>query len=172
MQLEYDPLKAGAMSQLQGEGDAAFKQNGRPELYEVAYKSDIEEKSMLELLGKLVAPLATLQELCHSEEIVGDNTREMLDSIRFLFKADHYREEKEVRVVQMLYQGAGAGQYERKIDEGWIPPRFYLEMPENFKFNEVILGPRASRVPDWQLWLKDQNVPNCWKSKIRYGKSD
>ena len=72
--------------------------------------------------------------------------RELLDDIRFLFKADHYKEEQEVRVVEMRYSWKDGTQAldQIQVDTEQIPPRFYLETSKDFRFSEVILGPQSA----------------------------
>ncbi len=102
---------------------------------------------------------------------------ELLDSIRFLFKENHYSEEKEVRVIQLRYgEKDETSESKVEVDAESIPPRFYVEAPENFRFNEVILGPRTERYQEWEQWLKaeakkqDRSI-DIKRSKIKYGKS-
>ena len=97
--------------------------------------------------------------------------RELLDDIRFLFKADHYKEEQEIRVVKMRYSWKDGTQEldQIQVDTEQIPPRFYLETHENFRFSEVILGPQARGVPKWKRRLKKRNIKAA-QSKIPYGK--
>ncbi len=109
--------------------------------------------------------------------------RELLDSIRFLFKSDHYKEEEEVRVVRMSYYAGNEEKPEYRVDMDQIPPRFYLEMPGDFRFSEVILGPNTrSRVPEWEQWIREierekenkgvKVTPlKIRQSKIKFGRS-
>ena len=63
--------------------------------------------------------------------------RELLDNIRFLFKASHYKEEQEVRVVQFCYYDENMSQEPNriKVDTEQIPPHFYLDAHDNFRFD-------------------------------------
>jgi len=113
-------MKIGPMSGLeyvakQGEPTS---QNNPPALYEVVYKSEVgksesDKHSKLpgERLEELASSLKEINALLdrhkeHKETLVR-LVRELLDRIRFLFKADHYREEQEVRVIQMSYDTGG-----------------------------------------------------------------
>ena len=98
---------------------------------------------------------------------------ELLDSIRFLFKERYYRHEKERRVILLRY-GERDKSLESQIkpDTDSIPPRFYMEAPENLRFNEVILGPNAKHVQQWKRWFEAQNENiEIYQSKIPYGES-
>ena len=97
--------------------------------------------------------------------------RELLDNIRFLFKASHYKEEQEVRVIQFCYYDENVSQEPDgiKVDTEQIPPRFYLDAHDSFRFDEVILGPEAHGVREWKQWLKKRGI-KAKKSEIKYGK--
>ena len=102
---------------------------------------------------------------------------ELVDSVRFLFKESHYYEENEVRVIQWRYGETNeSSESQIKVDAENMPPRFYLEAPENFRWDEVILGPRTERYQEWEQWLnakvKEQNRSiDIKQSGIKYGKS-
>ena len=173
------------------------KQPGKPDLYKIVYSDEnLKPFSPAELLSlrgysdegtnrglskelkKLAESLKQIKK--HTEEEKGNVTKEklrelvrdLLDTIRFLFKARHYREEKEVRVVQVRYDEENTTQDEDGIhvDTKQIPPRFYLETQENFRFSEVILGPQTRGVPEWKRWLKKRDI-KVDQSEIHYGKS-
>ena len=131
-----------------------------PELYRVIYKSETDADDMRESLDGLSTKLEEIAQFIDSYTSVKDEltilVREVLDSIRFLFKADNFKDEEEVRIVQMSYYTDNSGQSERKIDEEYFPPRIYLEMPDNIRFSEVILGPKSGKLIEWQLWLKEK----------------
>ena len=140
-----------------------------------------EEKAhrgLSEKLNKLAESLKQIKK--HIDEEKDDNSkkklrelvRDLLDTIRFLFKARHYREEKEVRVVQVRYDEENTTQDEDgiQVDTEQIPPRFYLETDETFRFSEVILGPQTRGVPEWKRWLKKRDI-KVDQSEIHYGKS-
>ncbi len=152
----------------------------RPALYRVVYRND--EGNFNEDLT------AELQELSESLKQVeanvvkgtSDTTEELrklvcelLDSIRFLFKKDHYREEQEVRIVEIRNEDRSE---EMKadgviVDTEGIPPRLYIETGDSIRFDEVILGPEARGIYEWKRWLKGQNATLVvTKSQIEYGK--
>ena len=175
----------GAMQQLQSKllmpvGDTINpekRQPPKPDLYEIVYRDNESNQELSEELNELAESLKQIKGHIQERD---DNSikklkqlaRDLLDPIRFLFKASHYREEGEVRVVQVRY-------YEEKkttqepadiqVDTEQIPPRFYLETHENFRFSEVILGPQARGVPEWKRWLIKRDI-KADQSKIPYGK--
>ena len=171
------PLGIGAMAQMQGQ-QSSVRQPTKPALYSIAYRSDCTEKKELSsALGALATSLGginTFYEKLEDDEQkkrLAKLVRELLDDIRFLFKANHYREEREVRVVHVSYYEENMMQEQDgiKVDTEQIPPRFYLETHKNFRFSEVILGPKTRGVQEWQRWLKEQGHDKVEPSEIKYG---
>ena len=152
------------------------------DLYKIHYreKRDNELKEELKKLGEQLETMKKFIEGVRAEETKDALRRlvcELLDSIRFLFKESHYREEKEVRVIQLRYgEKDESSESKIEVDVENIPPRFYTKAPENFKFSEVILGPRTERYQEWEQWLKaeakkqDRSI-EITRSEIKYGKS-
>lgn len=166
----------GSVAYLDDKFEDVREFNPLPGLYRVVYQGDLEKEGMLNALRGLVPPLEKIGALCNSnaisdsqKSIAVGTVRQMLNSIRFLFKADHYKEEREVRLIRMPYQESGRERQERKVDVAGMPPRFYWEIRKKIRFDEVILGPKAGRVPEWQQWLEEREIANCRKSEIRYG---
>ena len=119
-----------------------------PMLSNVVYKSDIDTVPHLkEYLEEITSILRTLQK----EENTHDIVCEILDEIRFLFKADHYKEEKEARIIVVRHQGQmdQKSSDKIKIDTDIIPPRFYVEPFEGTLLERVILGPQVKRFAEW-----------------------
>ena len=151
-------------------------------LYEIHYRGRSNEKleKGLEKLAGQLKDMDEFIEIVHAEEIKDVLRRfvcELLDSIRFLFKEKHYREEKEVRVIKFHYDKKDKASTSKiDVDVENIPPRFYTEAPESVRFSEVILGPRTERYQEWEQWLKakaknqDRSV-DIKQSEIKYGKS-
>ena len=171
-QLQTEPLMpAGALGN-PGEGQPL-----KPELYEIVYSDEGNNQKLSEELKKLAASLEQIKSyMSQKDHRIKDKlkqlVRDLLDPIRFLFKARHYREEGEVRVVQVRYYDEKKTTQEPadiQVDTEQIPPRFYLETHENFRFSEVILGPQARGVPEWKHWLKKRDI-KADQSKIPYGK--
>ena len=169
----------------------------KPELYKIVYSDEEIPQEFplsppMQLAGipssdkwnkqenseKLVESLKRIKEHIENEKD-NENKRELrklvcdlLDTIRFLFKARHYREEKEVRVVQVRYYDKTKMTQEPddiQVDMEQIPQRFYLETHENFRFSEVILGPQTRGVHEWKRWLKERDI-KVDQSEIQYGK--
>ena len=181
----YEP-QVGEMQQLQSKlsmvaGDLknpGERQHSKPALYEILYMDEEEtEKEISKELDELTESLEQVKHHVSEREDDIENklkrlARELLDNIRFLFKASHYKEEKEVRVVQFCYYNKNMlqGQDIIKVDTEQIPPRFYLDAHENFRFDEVILGPKAHGVREWTQWLKERRRGiEAKKSEIKYG---
>ena len=154
------------------------QQRTKPALYRVVYRNN--EGLMSEELSKELSQLSESLEqievhVLRKANDKGEQLRsfacELLDSIRFLFKKNHYKEEQEVRIIEARH----AGDEETwksdgvKVDVERIPPRFYLEAG-NLHFSEVILGPRTRGVQEWTRWLKEQDEDlTVNKSEIEYG---
>ena len=180
----YDP-QVGEMQQLQSKlsmvaGDLknpGERQHSKPALYKILYMDEETEKELSKELDELAESLEQVKHHVSEGEYDIENklkrlTRELLDNIRFLFKASHYKEEQEVRVVQFCYYNKNMlqGQDIIKVDTEQIPPRFYLDAHENFRFDEVILGPKAYGVKEWTQWLKERKRGiQAEKSEIKYG---
>lgn len=155
--------------------DATPQQIPKPALYRVVYRNDKGEELSQELsqLSESLEQIEAhvLQRANDKEEQLRSLVCELLDSIRFLFKKDHYKEEQEVRIIEArhaedeeTWKSDGV-----KVDMERIPPRFYLEAGD-LRFSEVILGPKARGVREWTRWLKEQNEGlSVEKSGIEYG---
>ncbi len=170
----------GDMQQLHLSSDTPSRPPQKPCLYQIVYSNTQGEivddnkefkKELEDKLNPLKESLLSIKE--HIEKEPDDKKKELkrlvrdvLDIIRFLFKASHYSEEKEVRVVQIRYLGK-SGEDGIQVDTEQIPPRFYLEAHEDVRFGEAILGPQTRRVPEWTRWLEKFNV-TVTKSNIPY----
>ncbi len=145
-----------------------------PALYEIVYKSETEKGELHKKLVKLADSLKKIKEFYKGKnkqerQRLSKLVRELLDEIRFLFKADHYKEEKEIRIIQVRYTQENEEQNEVKVNAEQIPPRFYLETPESCAFSEVILGPETQNKLEWKQWIKEQdNDLTVTNSKIKY----
>ena len=177
----------GAMQQLQSKllisvvdsKNSTERQPPKPELYEIVYSEKEGKQKLSEELKKLAESLEQIKSYIsekddHIKEKLKQLVCELLDTIRFLFKARHYREEKEVRVVHVRYSDEKKTKQEEdgiQVDTEQIPPRFYLETHKNFCFSEVILGRQARGVLEWKRWLKEQDKTlSVKRSEIPYGK--
>ncbi|MDA8002014.1 MAG: tetratricopeptide repeat protein [Alphaproteobacteria bacterium] len=157
-------------------------------IYRVVYENEInplENKGLQARLGQLIDELIYITEKNWESTVEKEDTlrltRELLDAVSFLFKGSHYREERELRIVQSHYtsEPTRSGEHDaegknevddRKADADQLPPRFYLEV-ENLELGEVTLGPRAQDVWEWKRWLEwKKSDLKIHHSKIRYGK--
>ena len=165
-------MKTGTMPRLEYgvQQGLSTGQNDPLPLYRVIYKSEIGKLS--KSLKKLALSLEEINKLLprrkRDRKMFIRAVRGQLDHIRFLFKADHYRGEEEVRVVQIFYDTGGHPPAGRKVELDQIPPRFYLEMPDDFRFNEVILGPKAGNVSEWKQLVSEKNGITVEQSKIPF----
>lgn len=148
----------------------------KPELYRIVYGDKETNEEVSEELKQLADSLRQIRDYLSDKDAgIQDGlkqlARELLDTIRFLFKASHYSEEREVRVVQIRYYDENIMQEadEIKVDAEQIPPRFYLETSKDFRFSEVILGPKTRHIEEWLRWLKQQGHDHVKQSTIKYG---
>ena len=146
-------------------------------LYKIHYQG-YQNKKLEIKLKKLGNQLINTEKFVANEvqeENIQDKFRrvicQLLDTIRFLFKARCYRNEEEVRVIQLRYgEKDKSSESEIKPDMDSTPPRFYIEAPRELRFSEVMLGPKAVDVRQWKKWYKVQDEDiKVYKSKIDYG---
>jgi len=152
------------------------RQHSKPALYKIFYRDKGNNQELSEELKELAESLKQVKDYASKESDDREKqlkrlARELLDNIRFLFKASHYKEESEVRVIQFCYYNENMSQEPDgiNIDTEEIPPRFYLDAHENFSFDEVILGPKARGVREWTQWLKERDI-KAEQSETKYGK--
>ncbi|MDA8010904.1 MAG: hypothetical protein MPJ83_01025 [Gammaproteobacteria bacterium] len=162
-------------------------------LYRVVYASEIRPdekgkihsaknedlyKSLLKLAEKLDYIADNKWESDEEEKNVYRMTRELLDEIRFLFKADDYRGEQELRIVQSHYTSEQVYSDEHdaenetsdiKPDVDHFPPRLYREV-KSLGLQAVTLGPIVPDVLEWMHWLNwKKSDLEIHHSKISYG---
>lgn len=179
----YEP-QVGGMQRLQSEPsmvkgnlkNPGERQQSKPALYRILYMDKETKKELSEELDELAKSLKQVKRYVSKKRINKRNrlkrlARELLDNIRFLFKASHYKEEQEVRVIQFCYydENMSQGPDGIKVDTERIPPHFYLHAHDSFRFDEVILGPEAHGLREWTQWLKKRDI-KAKKSEIKYGK--
>ena len=152
-----------------------------PCLYKVVYQKNMNDvDGLCKTIDNLADQLRYINEVCLIEkdndtenDIIRKLVREVLDEIRFLFKRDHYSDEKEMRVVSMKYIPivSDPKNSDIKEDKNHLPPRLYLNAPKRFHFSKVLLGPKASGLAEWKQWaeLKQQERKiSIEKSEIPY----
>lgn len=175
----------GAMQQLQlklltSAGDTSNpgeRQPPKPDLYEIVYRDKENYQELSEELNEVAESLEQIKSyISEKDDCIKDKlkqlVRDLLDAIRFLFKSHHYREEGEVRVVQVRYYDKTKMTQDSnniKVDKAQTPPRFYLETHDNFRFSEVILGPQARSLDELICRLKERGI-KAEQSDIPYGK--
>lgn len=140
-------------------------------IYEIIYKSDIKSKGLSPRLEELKKILNKIRGKKWDENNeIHLLARNMLDEIRFLFKADHYREEKELRIVKIRHF-SNEFPKDVKIDADTFPPRFYMETLPALQLKKVILGPQAQGYLEWEQWIKEHNDKlEIEQSKTKYGR--
>ena len=173
-------------SLLDNESTSEPRPQAKPSLYKISYPDDKNDENdeTLENLKDLAEQINLINDFNNKKqhekkkEQLDELARNFLDTIRFLFKSDHYKAEKEVRIVEFhAYKEDEAQSSDNniKVDVKQIPPRFYVEAPEDFCFSEVILGPRVRSSRDWKQWIeyerKNSEVSEVkvQKSIIKYG---
>ena len=168
---------------LDNESTSESRPQAKPSLYKISYPGD-EDKKFLEHLENLAKQIKRINSFNNKKQHekkkkqLDELARNFLDTIRFLFKSDHYKTEKEVRIVEFhAYKENETQSLDNniKVDLKQIPPRFYAEAQEDFCFSEVILGPRVRNSRDWKQWIeyerKNSEVSEVkvQQSIIKYG---
>lgn len=106
-----------------------------------AFASEIKKlKGLLMEVDKLLADKAGGQPL---QARIGG----MLDQVRYLFKYNEFREEKEVRCLVV------AKDYKIDQTDESKPPYLYTEIQKEVTLQEVCLGPKAADNPAAKAWL-------------------
>ena len=177
-----------------------------PEAYQVVYLSQAKqfEPELQDIAQALQALAAAITR--HSRPLGKPAQQQLfelagktLDSIRFLFKTDHYRDEREVRIVKLSYHTedeaaavaggmaatrgtaatgtplaaratpAAAKPPEHAVEPAGAVPRFYMGLPD-LGFQEIILGPKAGWLSEWKRRLKDNSRNSgIRRSEIPFG---
>ena len=124
------PMVAGGLKNLGG------RQHSKPTLYKIFYMDNENNKKLSKELNGLAESLNQVEHHISKGEDNRKNrlkrlARELLDNIRFLFKASHYKEEQEVRVIQLCYYDENMSQEPDgiSIDTEQIPLRFLPRCP-------------------------------------------
>ena len=148
-----------------GHSGPALRIPQREYIYKIAYKGYIEsDRKLKRLLENLAKTLNDIKGQGWNKENTNHQlAREILDEIRFLFKADHYREEEELRIVKF----SGEPTEDVKVDNYLLPPRFYMEAPPQLELKKIILGPQARGFSGWKWWIEEER-----RSKLEVEKSD
>ena len=151
-------------------------------IYSVVYENQVlnkdedkneDEIKLKNFLKELVEPLKDITDTkTPQREEALRIARAMLDEIRFLFKASHYQEEKELRIVETRYlpeddQTEGIVE----LDDDLLPPRFYIKVSPPLKLKKVILGPQTRRIKECKCWIVKENKSlkgKVCQSKIKY----
>ena len=170
-------------SLLDNESTTESSPQAKPSLYKISYpddKNDENDEALghLKNLAKQIKRINSFNNKKQHEKKkkqLDELARNFLDTIRFLFKSDHYKAEKEVRIVEFhAYKENETQSLDNniKVDVKQIPPRLYVKAPEDFCFSEVILGPRVRSSREWEQWIEyKQKSPKVkvQQSKIKYG---
>ena len=147
-----------------------------PKAYRVIYMKQIEQfsdelKHIADALKKISSTIDGLKstKIKVNREDLYDLVRKVLDNIRFLFKTDHFREEREIRIIKLDYHSQDEIEHEHKVEGKNPSTQLYMELP-NLEFQEVILGPKVEEFGEWEKWLKKKRKGyEVRKSKIQFG---
>ena len=162
-----------------GRSPLISRHDNQVELYKVvyeveAYKDKHGNNKLQELLDELIEFLAKIHvEVKKIKKKSIQNSllllaSEVLDTIRFLFKAHYFKEENEVRAIIILYVDKNKLEEQEVLhDSKSTPPRYYIELP-GIKCSKVILGPKVSdsEHSGWDHWVQIQG------SSIKIEKSE
>lgn len=118
-------------------------------LYRICYIPSKASKKMTDLLRKLEQSInhrqiKQLKEKENSNDIL-NLINNILDEIRYLFKADTYSYEEEYRLLKLVdvtNKKIKLSEVENSV------PFLYIELEKNLKYKEIILGPKVNN-PDF-----------------------
>ena len=141
-------------------------------IYRVVYENQVWNiDGLKDAFQELVGVLKVITEQPQQPKVY-QVAKEMLDEIRFLFKANKYQEEKELRIVETYYPSKdGQAKGVVKLDDNFSPPRPYIKAPPQLKLKEVIFGPRTQRIKEWKWWIEEENKSlnvKARQSEIKY----
>ena len=137
-----------------------------PVLYKVYYfDCELNDDTIRKNLEQITKSLLSIHNYMGDENIA-EMVTGLLDEVRYLFKSTAYETENEIRLIQsdfeekaILVNSAAPGK----------APKLYLELGENFHFQEVMLGPRVNNIREWSAFLGNcTNVDKVSKSSIQY----
>ena len=132
------------------------KKRNLPRLYKVFYGEN-EQKDNLD---KINLHLGKIKELKKKNEFQNYKGKidavilALLDEIRFLFKSTYYKEENEVRILEVSYDPS---------------TQKHFELGEDFRPNKITIGPLSKKVKKWKTLIKNQHPEiEVKKSQIAY----
>lgn len=145
-----------------------FRYSGEKYILYKVYYYDFEEidkndSGIIDFCKKIGGIVGELKSYLQNGKI-NQLVKDVINSIRYLFKDCAYASEDELRVICIDYNGS------RHIDiTGEGVPRFYMELDKDIYFNKIILGPKAIDVKKKATYLSCcKNVGKVEQSKIQY----
>ncbi|WP_455682951.1 tetratricopeptide repeat protein [Thomasclavelia sp.] len=127
-------------------------------------ESDKLTEALETLVGKINSFDSKLKNIFDNKEDkeeIYNIVKNMFNEIRYLFKGQEYKNEKEYRVMKLSDKPL--------IDETPKIPRLYIEIDRDIELEEVILGPKVTNGYQIVPWLKEtKKVKSIKKSKRNY----
>ena len=134
----------------------SLKKRNLPRLYKVFYGENEQKDNLDKInlhLGK-IKELKKKNEFQNYKEQIDVVILALLDEIRFLFKSTYYKEENEVRILEVSYDPS---------------TQEHFELEEDFRPNKIVLGPLSKKSEKWKAFIKKHHPEiKAQKSKIAY----
>ncbi len=147
--------------------ESVIEKSGTPPLLQITYLDKNEETP--EQITKIENSLREINIPSdeNEEKLIKNTVQLLINTIRFLYKSDQYKDEGEARIIWAIPQEI------IKIDMGRganHPPRHYFELPSDCLIpSRIILGPKVDE--GWENflthYLSDKNI-EVKKSKIPF----
>ena len=147
-------------------GSDAPKDDDKISIYKVLYGRAAKEtfESLKEPLEKLKGILNGIGNKKVSQ-ITKALATQILADLRYLYKHEAYKSEKEYRIIRVIDAGSEKLEHEEISQTSPQPPRFYIKTPL-FLFQErgckITIGPRVTEKAAAEIYIKQQLHKNRW----------
>ncbi|MBB6067910.1 tetratricopeptide repeat protein [Methanococcus maripaludis] len=138
-----------------------FDNRFSPVIYDVLYLDTNGSNKIKQLLQEIYAYLNELKNMASKNAeytgIISTVVRSVLDEILFLIKSEHYREEKENRILITCGIDDSRIKEDSKTD---YPHKLYIEIEKPFReyIAKIVLGPRVEDTDKWKLYLNRKKI--------------
>ena len=156
-------------------GSDGLSDDDKISIYQVLYGHAAKEtfESLKEPLGELKGILNDIDiDKDKDKEKVSQITKvlatQILADLRYLYKHEAYKSEKEYRIIRVIDAGSEKLEHEEISQTSPQPPRFYIKTPP-FLFQKrgckITIGPRVTGKAAAEIYIKQQLHKNKWYKK-------
>jgi len=89
-----------------------------------------------------------------------------LEIVRYLYKSEHYKHEKEVRIVLLEMLSRTMDEDNLRVGEPF--PRIFVELTQAHRIKEVVFGPKATGIDEMAIALAKRGIEKLSKSSIKF----